>query len=87
MLQWCLLNPIIGKRKTHDHHHYLSDCRSYPVFYRQYLQPTAKHLLIHEFITPEKFEEYRQFALKLGFKHVESSPLVRSSYHAEKHIH
>jgi len=53
----------------------------------QYLQPTAKHLLIHEFITPEKFEEYRQFALKLGFKHVESSPLVRSSYHAEKHIH
>ena len=53
----------------------------------QYLQPTAKHLLIHEFITPEKFEVYRQFALKLGFKHVESSPLVRSSYHAEKHIH
>lgn len=53
----------------------------------QYLQPTAKHLKIDHFITPEKFEEYRQYALKKGFKHVESSPLVRSSYHAEKHIH
>lgn len=52
----------------------------------QYLQPTPKHLPIVSFITPEKFEEYRTFALKLGFKHVESSPLVRSSYHAEKHI-
>jgi lipoic acid synthetase len=53
----------------------------------QYLQPTAKHLAIDHFITPEKFEEYRQYALKKGFRHVESSPLVRSSYHAEKHIH
>ena len=53
----------------------------------QYLQPTAKHLAIDHFITPEKFEEYRQYALKQGFRHVESSPLVRSSYHAEKHIH
>jgi len=52
----------------------------------QYLQPTPKHLEIAEFITPEKFEEYRQYALKKGFRHVESSPLVRSSYHAEKHI-
>ena len=52
----------------------------------QYLQPTAKHLLIAEFITPEKFEEFRLIALKMGFKHVESAPLVRSSYHAEKHI-
>jgi lipoic acid synthetase len=53
----------------------------------QYLQPTAKHLAIDHFITPEKFEEYKQYALKKGFRHVESSPLVRSSYHAEKHIH
>lgn len=53
----------------------------------QYLQPTAKHLAIDHFITPEKFEEYRQYALNQGFRHVESSPLVRSSYHAEKHIH
>lgn len=52
----------------------------------QYLQPTPNHLEIANFITPEKFEEYRQYALNKGFRHVESSPLVRSSYHAEKHI-
>lgn len=52
----------------------------------QYLQPTPKHLEIDHFITPEKFEEYREYALKKGFRHVESSPLVRSSYHAEKHM-
>lgn len=53
----------------------------------QYLQPTKKHLAVKRFITPEEFEEYRVFAESLGFRHVESSPLVRSSYHAEKHIH
>ncbi len=53
----------------------------------QYLQPTKKHLSVFEFITPDKFDEYREIGLKLGFKHVESGPLVRSSYHAEKHIH
>tara|TARA_Y100000589_G_scaffold313488_1_gene334882 strand:+ start:614 stop:1483 length:870 start_codon:yes stop_codon:yes gene_type:complete len=53
----------------------------------QYLQPTSKHLEIVNFITPEKFEQYRKYALTKGFRHVESSPLVRSSYHAEKHIH
>jgi lipoic acid synthetase len=53
----------------------------------QYLQPTAGHLEIVNFITPEKFDEYRQYALGKGFRHVESSPLVRSSYHAEKHMH
>jgi lipoic acid synthetase len=52
----------------------------------QYLQPTPKHLEIAHFITPEKFEEYRLYAVGKGFRHVESSPLVRSSYHAEKHI-
>lgn len=52
----------------------------------QYLQPTPKHLPVAEFITPEKFEEYRLIALEKGFKYVESAPLVRSSYHAEKHI-
>ncbi len=52
----------------------------------QYLQPTPKHLPVKEFITPEKFEEYRQIALSKGFRYVESGPLVRSSYHAEKHI-
>ncbi len=53
----------------------------------QYLQPSKKHLPVIEFITPEKFNYYREIGLSLGFQHVESSPLVRSSYHAEKHIH
>jgi lipoic acid synthetase len=52
----------------------------------QYLQPTANHLPIAEFITPQKFDEYGTYALKKGFRFVESGPLVRSSYHAEKHV-
>ncbi len=52
----------------------------------QYLQPTHNHLPIHEFVTPQKFDEYRAYALTKGFKFVESGPLVRSSYHAEKHL-
>jgi lipoic acid synthetase len=52
----------------------------------QYLQPTPKHLPVQEFITPEKFDEYREVGLKMGFRYVESGPLVRSSYHAEKHL-
>ena len=53
----------------------------------QYLQPSKKHLPVIEFISPEQFDKYKEIGLSLGFKHVESSPLVRSSYHAEKHIH
>ena len=52
----------------------------------QYLQPSKKHLPVFEFITPEQFDKYKEIGLSLGFQHVESSPLVRSSYHAEKHI-
>ncbi len=52
----------------------------------QYLQPTPKHLPVVDFITPEKFEEYRLIGLEKGFRYVESGPLVRSSYHAEKHL-
>jgi len=52
----------------------------------QYLQPTHKHLVVKEYITPEVFEKYKQVGLQKGFKFVESSPLVRSSYHAEKHV-
>jgi len=52
----------------------------------QYLQPTPKHLAVQEFITPEKFEEYKEIGLYKGFRFVESGPLVRSSYHAEKHM-
>ncbi|MFN2429380.1 MAG: lipoyl synthase [Cryomorphaceae bacterium] len=52
----------------------------------QYLQPTRKHLPVEDFITPEKFNEYREIGLDKGFRYVESGPLVRSSYHAEKHL-
>ena len=52
----------------------------------QYLQPTPKHLPIAEFVTPERFAKYEQLGLEMGFRFVESGPLVRSSYHAEKHI-
>ncbi|HAA00169.1 MAG TPA: lipoyl synthase [Flavobacteriales bacterium] len=52
----------------------------------QYLQPSPKHLPVSEFVTPERFEKYREIALAKGFKYVESGPLVRSSYHAEKHL-
>jgi lipoic acid synthetase len=52
----------------------------------QYLQPTPKHLPVVEFIRPEIFEKYKQVGIEKGFRFVESSPLVRSSYHAEKHI-
>lgn len=53
----------------------------------QYLQPTRKHLPVTAFVTPEQFEAYREIGLELGFRHVESGALVRSSYHAHKHIH
>ena len=52
----------------------------------QYLQPSKKHLAVKEFITPEQFEEYRIIGLDKGFRFVESSPLVRSSYRAERHV-
>ena len=52
----------------------------------QYLQPTHKHYPVAEYITPEQFCEYKTIGEKKGFQTVESGPLVRSSYHAEKHI-
>ena len=53
----------------------------------QYLQPTKMHLEVEEFVHPDKFAFYKEEGLKRGIKYVESSPLVRSSYHAEKHVH
>lgn len=50
----------------------------------QYLQPTRQHLPVVEFVTPERFDAYRQTAQEMGFKHVASGPLVRSSYHADE---
>ena len=52
----------------------------------QYLQPTSKHLPIIEFVTPERFNEYKALGMEMGFRYVESGPLVRSSYRAEKHL-
>lgn len=52
----------------------------------QYLQPTTKHLPVVEFITPQVFDELKQTGVEMGFKFVESGPLVRSSYHAERHL-
>jgi len=52
----------------------------------QYLQPSSKHLPVSSFVTPAKFDEYKEIGLEMGFRIVESAPLVRSSYHAEKHI-
>lgn len=53
----------------------------------QYLQPSPHHLKIEEYVQPSQFIKYREAALQKGFSMVESSPLVRSSYHAERHIH
>jgi lipoic acid synthetase len=52
----------------------------------QYLQPTKLHLKVNNYVTPEQFEHYRMTGMEKGFKIVESGPMVRSSYHAEKHI-
>lgn len=52
----------------------------------QYLQPTRKHLAVARYVTPEEFQRYKTVALEKGFKYVESGPMVRSSYHAEKHV-
>ncbi len=53
----------------------------------QYLQPSKKHLPVKEFILPEQFKKYEEIGLEMGFRHVESGALVRSSYKAHKHIH
>jgi lipoic acid synthetase len=52
----------------------------------QYLQPSKEHLPITEFVHPDRFAFFKEEGLKRGFRFVESGPLVRSSYHAEKHV-
>lgn len=52
----------------------------------QYLQPTKKHLAVQRFVHPDEFAELREIGYELGFDYVESGPLVRSSYHSEKHV-
>lgn len=81
---------MLGLGETHDEViESMQDLRSVDVdilTLGQYLQPSPKHLPVAEFITPERFEEYRILGLEMGFRYVESGPLVRSSYHAEKHL-
>jgi lipoic acid synthetase len=50
----------------------------------QYLQPTKQHLPVERYVSPEEFAEWKAVGMKLGFAHVESGPLVRSSYHADE---
>lgn len=64
---------------------YLAGCQILTI--GQYLQPSHKHYPVKEYITPEQFTAYKEMGLAKGFEQVESAPLVRSSYHAEKHIH
>jgi lipoic acid synthetase len=52
----------------------------------QYLQPSGKNIPVSAYVSPEQFNSYRNTAIRKGFRHVESAPLVRSSYHAEKHV-
>jgi lipoic acid synthetase len=66
--------------------HELRDAQVDIVTMGQYLQPSKKHLPVQEFISPERFQKLEVFAKELGFRHVESGPLVRSSYKAHKHV-
>ncbi|MFA5575367.1 MAG: lipoyl synthase [Brumimicrobium sp.] len=81
---------MLGLGETHDEVlETLEDLRSVGVdivTLGQYLQPTVRHLPVAEFVTPERFDLYREIGLQMGFKFVESGPLVRSSYHAERHL-
>jgi lipoic acid synthetase len=52
----------------------------------QYLQPTKDHLPVEEYVSLRRFDEYKEIGLEMGFDIVESAPLVRSSYHAHKHL-
>ena len=53
----------------------------------QYLQPSKNHLPVERFVHPDEFQEYKEYAEAIGFIHVASGPLVRSSYHADKQAH
>jgi lipoic acid synthetase len=65
---------------------HLRDAKVDVVTLGQYLQPSKKHLPVKRFVSPEEFKEFEEYGKALGFRHVESGPLVRSSYKAHKHI-
>ncbi len=81
---------MLGLGETEDEvietMHDLKDIGVQIITIGQYLQPSKKHLPVLEYVTPEQFQKYKDLGSSLGFKHVESGPLVRSSYHAERHI-
>ena len=66
--------------------HDLKDAKVDVVTIGQYLQPTKKHLAVQRFVHPDEFAELREIGYEIGFDYVESGPLVRSSYHSEKHV-
>ena len=74
------------EEEVKDALHDLREAQADVVTIGQYLQPSKKHLPVQQFITPDVFKKLEVFALDLGFRHVESGPLVRSSYKAHKHI-
>lgn len=81
---------MLGLGETHDEIiETMEDLRSVGVdilTLGQYLQPTKSHLPVDEFVTPDRFRLYKTLGLEMGYRFVESGPLVRSSYHAEKHL-
>ena len=66
--------------------HDLKDSNVDVITIGQYLQPSKKHLDVQRFVHPDEFDEYREIGYSLGFDYVESGPLVRSSYHSDKHV-
>ena len=66
--------------------HDLKDSNVDVITIGQYLQPSKKHLDVDRFVHPDEFAEYREIGYQLGFDYVESGPLVRSSYHSDKHV-
>jgi len=64
----------------------LAECKVDVITIGQYLQPSKNHLQVQRFIHPDEFAEYREIGYNLGIDYVESGPLVRSSYHSEKHV-
>lgn len=74
--------PAEVRQTTRD----IADCKTDILTIGQYLQPSAQHVPVARFYHPDEFLELKQFALTLGFRHVESGPLVRSSYHAADQV-
>lgn len=81
---------MLGLGETQDEviesMHDLRDAKVDVITIGQYLQPTVNHLPVDRFVTPAEFENYKKLGLEMGFRFVESGALVRSSYHAERHV-